>query len=130
MRHSHALSGIGVTFFSQYPVNGPGYYRLRRYFSREFDISPHGTLLTGGNPNTGVVPVPGKWYRFRARVQDTGTRTEIRARVWADGEPEPSVWQADCFDDSDSRLRSGTIGVWGFTYGSKYWDDFKVMPIE
>ncbi|MCD4766401.1 MAG: hypothetical protein K8R34_07810, partial [Methanosarcinales archaeon] len=125
MRMTTAGSGIGVTFFSEYP-QADAYYRLRRHMDNSFHIAPHGTSITGGTTDTGVVPLSNVWYRFRIQVEDTGTRTEIRARVWQDGTSEPSVWQADAYDDSATRLISGTIGVWSFTSGSKYWDDLTV----
>ena len=74
--------GIGVTFFSQYP-NMDAYYRLKReYDSGEFHIAPHGTNVTG-DIVTGVVPSPNIWYWFRILVEDTGSRTEIRAKGMA-----------------------------------------------
>jgi uncharacterized repeat protein (TIGR02543 family) len=117
--------GIGVTFFSQYPYSD-AYYRLRRSGSNSFHIAPHGTSITGGATDTGVVPIANDWYRFRIRVQDTGARTEIRARVWPDGGAEPANWQVDAYDDSITRLTSGTFGVWSYSSGSKYWDDLMV----
>jgi hypothetical protein len=60
-------------------------------------------------------------------VEDTGTRTEIRARVWEDGTTEPVGWQADCFDDSPTRLTGGTVGLWSMSTGAKYWDDLVVQ---
>jgi uncharacterized repeat protein (TIGR02543 family) len=117
--------GIGVTFLSQYPVTD-AYYRLRRYSSNSFHISPHGTSIFGVT-DTGVVPIANNWYRFRVRVQDTGIRTEILAKVWLDGDVEPIDWQVDAYDDSITRLTSGTFGTWSYASGSKYWDDLMVI---
>ena len=85
-----ANGGIGVTFLSQYPTED-AYYRLRRHGSNSFHISPHGTTIRG-KTDTGVVPVPNVWYRFVIIVEDTETRTEIRAKVWPDGTTEPADW--------------------------------------
>ena len=64
MMMTASTSGIGVTFFSQYPGED-AYFRLRRYSSNSFHIAPHphGKNISG-NTDTGVVPVPNKWYRF------------------------------------------------------------------
>jgi hypothetical protein len=120
--------GIGVTFFSQYP-NTDAYYRLKReYDNGVFHIAPHGTNVTGDSA-TGVVPSPNVWYWFRIMVEDTGSRTEIRAKVWPENSAEPASWQVDCYDNSVSRLTAGTIGVWSYLSGSKYWDDLTVTPL-
>jgi uncharacterized repeat protein (TIGR02543 family) len=124
MMITNSRGGIGVTFFSQYP-NKDAYYRLRRYNRNTFHISPHGTKVSGDS-DTGVVPSPNVWYWFRVLVEDTGTRTEIRAKVWAENAAEPAAWQVDCYDKSSSRLTSGAIGVWSYYRGRKYWDDMAV----
>jgi hypothetical protein len=117
--------GIGVTFFSQYP-HRDAYYRLRRHGSTSFHISPHGTEVFGVT-DTRVIPVPNVWYWFRIWVQDTGVRTEILAKVWQEGQAEPADWQVNAYDDTPSRLVSGTFGVWSYSSGNKYWDDLTVV---
>ncbi|MCK4958690.1 MAG: hypothetical protein KAT00_04810, partial [Planctomycetes bacterium] len=89
-------SGIGVTILSDYP-NSDAYYRLRRYNSSGFSISAHGTSITSGNTDTGVVPVAGTWYNFALKVTDAGTHTEIAAKVWLSTATEPANWQAVCY---------------------------------
>ena len=127
MRMTADRSGIGVTFYSDYP-NSDRYYRLRRYNNNSFHLSPHGTSVSG-TTNTGVNPVPDFWYWFLIEVEDTGTQTNIRAKVWQEGTTEPVDWQVDAFDDSATRITAGTIGVWSYTEGSKYWDDLTVTPL-
>jgi uncharacterized repeat protein (TIGR02543 family) len=131
MKMTASDGGIGVTFLSQYP-QANAYYRLRSYGSGSFHLSPHGTTITGGTTDTGVVPVPDDWYLFRVWVEDARARTEIRAKVWAEGDPEPGDWQVDCYDASSTRLAVGTVGVWGNESGGKYWDDLVVnlLPPE
>ena len=130
MMMTASTGGIGVTFFSQYP-DKDAYYRLRRYSNKSFHIAPHpdGTIISG-DTDTGVVPAPNKWYRFRVQVEDTGGRTDIRAKVWPDGTSEPVAWQVNAYDDSATRLTEGTIGVWSYSSGSKYWDDLAVGPVS
>lgn len=94
MRMTAGNGGIGVTLLSDYP-NRDAYYRLRRYGSSAFYLEPHGTTISGGTTDTGVVPVANEWYWFKVQVEDTGSRTEIRARVWAEGTAEPADWQAE-----------------------------------
>jgi hypothetical protein len=118
--------GIGVTFFSEFPL-ADAYYRLRRYANKPaFHLASHGTSVSG-DKDTGVVPVVNGWYRFRIQVEDTGASTEIRAKVWADGGSEPVDWQAEAFDATPTRLTAGTIGQWSMGSGNKYWDDIVVV---
>jgi hypothetical protein len=60
-------------------------------------------------------------------VEDTGFLTEMRAKVWRDGESEPADWQVDAYDNSINRLTTGVIGVWSYLRGNKYWDDLSVV---
>ena len=126
MRASVAGGGIGVTFLSAYP-SADAYYRVRSLPGGEFHIDPHGTTITSGVANSGVIPTAGQWYRFRLDVFDTGTQTEIRARVWRDGEPEPAGWSIDCADNGPTRRTTGTIGAWSMGSGVKNWDELLVQ---
>ena len=128
MRMSDSDGGIGVTFLSDYP-NSDIYYRLRHYSGNDFHISPHGTTVAG-DADSGVIPTANIWYLYRIEVIDTGSRTEIKANVWAEGSGEPSGWQIDAYDDSLTRLTAGTIGIWSMGEGSKYWDDLAVELLE
>jgi hypothetical protein len=129
MMMTASRGGIGVTFFSQYP-NTDEYYRLRRYGNRAFHIAPHphGTKIYG-DTDTGVYSSPNVWYWFKILVEDTGSRTEIRAKVWPENAAEPANWQVDCYDSKFSRLTSGEIGVWSYYSGRKYWDDLAVVGL-
>lgn len=121
-------AGIGVTFFSRYPEGRDVYYRLRRYSRKpKFHVSAHGTSLKG-NRDSGVAPDVETWYRFHIEVEDTGTRTNIRAKVWKEGEDEPADFQIDAYDNRSSRISSGTVGVWTMGSGTKLFDDLEVEP--
>lgn len=120
--------GVGVTFFSLFPEGRNVYYRLRRYAQEPgFKLSPHGTSVKG-DMDSGVTPMVNSWYRFRIEVEDTGTQTNIRAKVWKDGEEEPEEFQINAYDDSGTRILSGTVGVWGMGKGSKHFDDLEIRP--
>lgn len=120
--------GIGVTFLSKYPYQDT-YYRLRSYGSSDFNISPHGTSVSG-DLNTGIMPLKNIWYRFRIQTDVMETRTEIKAKVWVEGTSEPANWQVEAYDATSTRLNSGTIGLWSMTAGNKYWDDLVVNPLQ
>ena len=128
MLMTNADSGIGITFLSQYSL-ADTYYRLRRYGSSgSFHFDPHGTNVWG-DTDTGVIPAENLWYQFRIQVEVGDSVTQMRCRVWPDGESEPVDWQADAYDDSASRLTEGFIGLWSSNGGSKYWDDLSVIPV-
>ena len=123
---TNSRGGIGVTFLSQYPDEDDVYYRLRRYKRKpNFYLAPHGTSVKG-DTKTDVNPQTNKWYRFRIEVEDTATRTNIRAKVWKEGDAEPEGFQIDAYDDSSSRITSGTVGVWTMSRGVKLFDDLEV----
>lgn len=124
--------GVGLTFLSAYP-QGEQYYRLRRgnfAGGTSFHIAPDGTTISGGVTDSGIVPVANVWYRLSIEAEDTGSRTEIRAKVWRTDQAEPSSWQINCWDDSATRLRTGTIGVWSMGPGQKYWDDLQIHDLS
>ncbi|NIR35313.1 MAG: hypothetical protein GWN79_03220, partial [Actinobacteria bacterium] len=115
---------------SQYPQEDV-YYRLRRFRTNAFHLTPHGeNIAISGDLDTGVIPQMGVWYRFRVRVVDEVSQTRIQARVWIDCSSEPSAWQADAIDTHPLRPRSGTIGVWSFLAGDRAWDDLALRPID
>lgn len=124
--------GIGVTVASDYP-NSDSYYRLRRFGNNSFHIAPHGAgIECNGTTDTGVVPIPSVWYNFKIEVGNTGSETQVRAKVWAESELEPTGWQADCVDVG-TRLTSGTVGLWalgGSDSGAKFWDDLAVNTVD
>jgi len=119
---------IGVTFFSQYPTTD-AYYRLRIIGTDSFQLSAHGTTVQGDSIDTGVIATPNVWYEFAIAVEDSGTQTEIRAKVWQEGTAEPLNWQIIAFDDSPDRLTAGKVGVWSYLAGGRYWDDLTVNQL-
>ena len=123
-------SGVGVTFLSRYPEEENQFYRLRRYKQRPtFHLAPHphGVQEVSGTLDSGIDPTPGTFYRFLIEVEDTGTQTDIRAKLWPDGDPEPAGYQIEAYDDSPDRIISGTVGVWTFGSGENRFDDLEVL---
>lgn len=132
MMINHPQGGVGVTFFSDYP-NSDTYYRLRRYDDNDFHIMPHAhgvVNISGGETNSGLVPAANVWYRFKVEVEDTPTRSLIRAKVWADAASEPENWQMDCYDENPNRIRAGTIGLWSMGPGAAFWADLHVRLLD
>ena len=130
MRVENASGSVGVTAYSAYPSEDV-YYKLFRIGDQ-----PDAAFWIVGHPDiacdsehTGVTPVAGAWYRFRFEVSSNSTANRIRARVWRQGNAEPSFWQATCLDDSPGRPTSGTVGVWSRGSGEKYWDDLAIVPV-
>jgi hypothetical protein len=128
MMMTDPTSGIGVTFLSHYPFTDT-YYRLRcdRWNSFRLAPHPHNTAKVFGITDTGVIAKANQWYKFRIKIQDTGARTEILAKVWPENTSEPSKWQIDAYDNTSNRVSSGTFGVWSGWAGNKYWDDLTVL---
>jgi hypothetical protein len=127
MRADYTNAGVGVTFLSNYPTTD-AYYSLvsAPYTGNEFIIDSHGTAVQG-DTGSGVVRTNAAWTRYRIDITDTGTQTEIRAKVWLDGDTEPASWQIDSYDNSGTRRTTGTVGAWSMWSSSLcYWDDFTV----
>lgn len=111
-----ASVGVGFTIYSNYP-NSDAYYRIRRYDSagkREFYVENHGSGWSMQNVTASTYDPAdylGQWQNFRIEVNGGASGTEIRARFWRDGVPEPSAWQIDTWD-SNSFRSAGTFGLW------------------
>lgn len=148
-----ARGSVGVTFYSDYP-NSDSYYRLRRYIrpddasTRFFHLSPHPDLKNespqlycqtrDGFPAqyvTTVDPKANVWYQFRITVRNHDQATEIRVRIWEEGQAEGP--ELICFDNTNKRRSGGTVGIWTlgnegrlYDYGKKYFNDFVVRPLD
>ncbi|HRX87328.1 MAG TPA: hypothetical protein P5572_20065, partial [Phycisphaerae bacterium] len=106
------------------------YYRLSRNATAgamAFHLDAHGTSITSGTTDSGVVPAPNVWHWFAIEITDSGSATQIRAKVWPAGDAEPAAWQIDCLDASSTRRTAGRIGVWSSAAVASYWDDFEVQ---
>ena len=130
-RYTNAQSRIGITFLSQYREEGEdAYYRIGNLNSGgniKLIARPSATL--SGTIDSGVATVPNTWYQFRIDVEDTGSQTNIRAKVWVEGESESSAYQIDAIDNNPERLTAGTIGVWASNTGRKYFDNLRVIGL-
>lgn len=135
MRFSNANSGIGVTFLSQFREDGAAqYYRIRRTSTdSEFKLDALGATVDG-TTDSGVDSVLNTWYLFQIEVEDTGTQTNIRVKIWVEGTTAPTNYQIDAISTEsqsieNTPLTSGTIGAWTADSGTKHFDDFKVVGI-
>lgn len=125
MAIDHPSASIGVTTYSQYRTSD-AYYRLGRSDGGPFAIEGRPALSCSNSGNL-VTPSAGEWYRFEFDVQDMGSSNRVRAKVWRQGDSEPSDYTMSCVDSSAQRPSGGRIGVWASGTGSKYWDDFEVV---
>ncbi len=125
MAIDHPSASIGVTTYSQYRTRD-AYYRLGRSGGGPFVIEGRPALSCSNSGNL-VTPSAGEWYRFEFDVQDMGSSNQVRAKVWRQGDAEPSSYTISCVDSSPQRPTGGRIGVWASGTGSKYWDDFEVV---
>lgn len=123
----------GVTFFSRFPEKRNDYYRLGTDRPRRtFHIATHPEQerqVDQAKFDSGLRPKSETWYRFYIEVEDDGQRTNIRAKIWEDGTPEPALFQIETFEAGAKRLRSGTVGVWSDRNGESYYDDLVVQPL-
>ena len=115
---SNTADGAGITFYSHWPEGQDKWYIFMRYAGEsQFRIASHGSAISGGTTSVPVFIQANTWYNVRIRVETLTNQTTIQARVWQQGQPEPTNWQIDAWDSSSSRLTMGTVGVW--SYGTK-----------
>jgi hypothetical protein len=84
-----AVHGQGYAVF----VEG-GYQRVVGLWS---EIDGVETRIAASTPNTFDL-VDGQQYRVRFRVEQAGTATSVRAKVWPIGSAEPAGWSIETLD--------------------------------
>jgi predicted MPP superfamily phosphohydrolase len=125
-------TGAGLVVHSRRPLGEDRLLRLRRVGpggggeDGSFVLVAHGTAFTAGDPDTGVVPEPRRWYRLRlaTRVGPRGLR--VAARVWPADGVEPEAWQAWAEDRSAGRPAAGTVGLWAWGGGTVLYRHLRV----
>lgn len=102
------------------------YLVLRRSTRPVLGLSAHGTAYTRGViANERPMP-PGVWHRFRVKVQQMADSVHLRARTWPDGEKEPDAWDLYYADASETRIPSGTVGLYAEGPGVKRFADLRL----
>lgn len=139
MMFNHPNASIGVTFLSAYPKND-AYYSLQSVYSTQnkenksarhsFRLSSRGYGDCVGNTDSDLIPEKNKWYYFKIESSALATDTTVKAKIWEEGQTEPSTYQASCVAQDDERALKGTVGVWTSGVGGKYFDNFKVEELE
>ncbi len=84
------------------------------------------TFNEGSDLDTGVVPLPDRWYRVRVRTEVEEGVVRVLARVWPADGPEPREWQARGEDSSAYRVEAGTMGLWGWGGGTVLYRNLQV----
>ncbi|MBN2355541.1 metallophosphoesterase [candidate division KSB1 bacterium] len=121
-------SGVGLTFYSQLHKGLDHYYRLRWSSSRSgFILSPHNTVITGGDESVPGDMQTNRWYRAKVQVTTLPQHIRLAAKVWPQEQEEPQNWQAVAYDSSENRLLSGTVGFWSIHDGVHKFDDLLVV---
>jgi predicted MPP superfamily phosphohydrolase len=135
VRIDRESAGAGIEAHSRYVLGEDRMIRLRR-MSREddgtgtFNLLLHGSVFTGGAADrldTGVDPVPGRWYRLRLRTRVEPAVVRVAARAWPADQPEPERWQAWAEDRSPERVAAGTVGVWAWGGGGVLYRNVRVI---
>jgi predicted MPP superfamily phosphohydrolase len=130
-RFSQNRSGIGITLYNQMPRGRDRFYRLRRTSSRkQMHLSPHGTVFSEGRSAYAAVTRPESWYLFRVRISTAEDATRVQGRIWLEGDVEPVEWVVDCIDATETRLSSGTIGLWAAGPGRKEFRNLRLATLE
>ena len=122
-----ASGGIGVTAYSGYPTRD-AYYRLGRLPGETFKLTAR-HAMSCSLVDSGYMPTPGGSYSFEIQIESLSDRNRLRIKIWTFGNPEPIGAQIQCDDTSSGRPTGGTFGVWSTGAGSKFWDNFVLIPL-
>jgi len=123
--------GAGIAVHSRYVLGEDRMIRLRRVKAEggrpgSYFLIAQGSTLTG-QPDTGVDPEPGRWYRLRLKTVALPDRVLIFASVWpADGK-EPPRWQASAEDRTPRRAVAGTVGLGAWGGGTVLYRNLRVI---
>ncbi|MEA2163766.1 MAG: hypothetical protein QOK37_1893 [Thermoanaerobaculia bacterium] len=117
---------VGMTFFASLPETLSAYVIGLK--QEPFGAQTMQLFALGGGAPEGVIdshftPDGTHWTNFLIQADDIGGATNIRARFWTQGSPEPATFSIDAKDISASRLTSGRIGVWAGGNGDAFVDD-------
>ena len=123
--------GAGIALHSRYVLGEDRMIRLRRVKAEDgrpgsFFFLAQGSVVEG-QPDTGVEPEPGRWYRMRVKTVALPDRVLVFARVWPAGEAEPPRWQAWAEDRSPRRAVAGTVGLGAWGSGTVLYRDLQVI---
>jgi predicted MPP superfamily phosphohydrolase len=123
--------GSGIAVHSRYVVGEDRMIRLRRVKPEEsrpgsFFLLAQGSTLSG-QPDTGVDPEPGRWYRLRLKAVALPDRVMVFARVWPADAREPALWQASAEDRSPRRATAGTVGLGAWGGGTVLYRNLRVI---
>jgi hypothetical protein len=132
MRHDGTSGSISASVMTDF--KGRGGYSLVLWTGNSVGLamlrSPEGRcagkLTLDASPRTGV------WYRFSIAVVPVGPSTIVLARLWAEGTPEPTMWDANCADVSLAAPRTGTIALHRsatLVPSAAYFDDLVVRQL-
>jgi hypothetical protein len=122
------IAGVAARVTSANPFTG---FLLGADSRGVFSIEQRGKLplRCASSASTGVSALTGRWYRFKFRNTRPSGRARLRAKVWREGEAEPSAWLADCWTDTPVPLDSGVFALYRDTSGTVYWDDLEVRRV-
>ncbi len=102
------------------------YFGVRRDYLPYLGVSAHGTVYTSGTFTRAEQMSAGVWHRFHAKVETTNAGVRFRARAWRETESEPEGWDFDYLDATDTRIESGTVGLYGEGPGVKTFSDLRI----
>ncbi len=124
-------AGAGIAVHSRYVLGEDRMIRLRRVKVEDGGTGSYFLLAQGstlaGQPDTGVEPEPGRWYRLHLKTVALPDRVMVFASVWPVGGKEPERWQASAEDRTPRRAVAGTVGLGAWGGGTVLYRNLRVV---
>ncbi len=95
-----------------------------------FRLVIDGSAATAGEWDTGVAPLPRRWYRLRLRAEVEAGEVRVSGKAWPADEAEPREWQAKLVDRSPTRVDAGTVALWTQGRGAAAFRDLRVHALD
>ncbi len=114
-KNKRRLPDMGI-IASGYKVSMMGNHQRLQLVSWDSELRINQTIPFKWNPDV--------WYTLKLRVDATGNKGILRAKVWPTAEKEPDQWTIEAEDPLP--IRSGSAGIYGFSNAEIYYDNIKI----
>ena len=114
-KNKRRLPDMGI-IASGYKVSMMGNHQRLQLVSWDSELRINQTIPFTWNPDV--------WYTLKLKVDTSGDKGIVRAKVWPTAEKEPDQWTVETEDPLP--IRSGSAGIYGFSNAEIYYDNIRI----